>query len=144
MPDESDPPRKHYGFKDREFQRDNPLGAEGAPPTVEELAKLAGPVTRTTPAKSGAKAGDPNDVFTALQRNRIHEQRTGADDIEIERVRSRRQRDFWLVLVGGNTVIVGAVFATNVNVVTVIFGLAGVIIFSLSLAWIMFQVMDRY
>ena len=40
-PDE--PPRKNYGFKDRAFQRDNPLSSDAPPlPTAQELAKMAG------------------------------------------------------------------------------------------------------
>lgn len=48
------------------------------------------------------------------------------------------------MLVGGNLAIIGAVVVTNINVVTVIFGLSGLIIFSLGLSWVMWQVMDKY
>ena len=141
-----DPPRKNYGFKDREFRRDN-AHPSGLPPvpTAKDLAMMSGPeAPAATRAKAGPKPGDPNDVFTVLQQNRAVEQREGLDAIEIRKVKSRRKRDFWLMLVGGNLLIIGMVAITGFNVVSVIFGLAGIIILSLSLTWIMWQVMDRY
>ena len=157
MPDESDPPRKHYGFKEREFKRDNPLSSEVPPmPTAKELAMLAtqgGPAKGSKklpapkaapPATDPAKAHDPNDVHAALHLNRATEKKFGRDEIEIKEIKSRRAREFWLVLVGGNLAIIGAVVMTNINVVSVMFGFGGVIIFSIGLSWIMWQVMDRY
>lgn len=157
MSDDSDPPRKHYGFKEREFKRDNPLSSEVPPmPTARELAQLAtqrGPVPgpknpsapkATLPAAAPAKADDPNDVHAVLQLNRTTEKKFGRDEIEIKEVKSRRAREFWFILVGGNLAIIGAVVLTHINVFTVVFGLAGLIIFSLGLSWIMWQVMDRY
>lgn len=140
-----DPPPKVYGFKERAFKRDNVRvpGAEPLP-TAKELAIMAGPVTASPRGATGPKADDPNDVFTHLQGNRAVEKRHGLDAIEIRKIKRRKLRDFCLLLVGGNLAIVGAVFATNLNVVTAIFGLAGVIMFSLGLTWIMWQVMDKY
>jgi uncharacterized integral membrane protein len=121
-----DPPRKKYGFKDREFPRDNAPAAGNPLPTAKELAMMAGPVAPTaSKAPPEPKAGDPNDV-------------------EIKVIKSRRKRDFWLVLVGGNLAIIGAVWFSGINVTTVVFGLAGLIVFSIGLSWIMWQVMDRY
>jgi hypothetical protein len=142
-----DPPRKVYGFKEREFKRDNaPSSAAPPPPTAKELAMMAGapttdPRQRAAPA---AKRDDPNDVYAVLQQNRQSAAKHGLNEVEIKEIKSRRKRDFWLILVGGNLAIISAVILTNINVVTVIFGLAGLIIFSLSLSWIMWQVMDRY
>lgn len=143
MPDEPDPPRKVYGFKEREFKRDNALGGE-ATPTVQDLAKLAGVHHDPKPRQTAAKAGDPNDVLSVLQQNRKMEQRHNLDAIEIKEIKSRRKREFWLMLVGGNLFIIGAVLVSGINVITVVFGLAGLIVFSLGLTWIMWQVMDRY
>jgi hypothetical protein len=141
-----DPPRKNYGFKERDFKRDNAHPSALPPmPTAKDLAMMSGPEPPATArAKAAPKPGDPNDVFTVLQQNRAVEQRGGRDEIEIRKVKSRRKRDFWLMLVGGNLLIIGMVAITGFNVVSVIFGLAGIIILSLSLTWIMWQVMDRY
>lgn len=145
MPDEPDPPRKVYGFKEREFKRDNAPSSEAAPmPTAQDLAKLAGFHHDPSARKGIAKADDPNDVHVVLQQNRKSEQLHNLDAIEIKETKSRRKREFWFLLVGGNLFILGAVWLSGINVLTVIFGLAGLIIFSLGLSWVMWQVMDRY
>lgn len=140
-----DPPRKNYGFKDREFKRENaPTGSVPPPPTAKELAMMAGPVVQSPKGATGRKADDPNDVFATLQQNRAIEQKLGADAVEVRKVKSRRKRDFWLLLIGGNLVIVGVVVVVGLNVMTVAFGFAGILIFSIGLTWIMWQVMGRY
>jgi hypothetical protein len=143
-----DPPRKVYGFKERDFKRDNaPASAAPPPPTVKELAMMSGtPPVDSSRRKAAptAKPGDPNDVYAVLRENQRLAKQHGLNEVEIKKIKSRRKRDFWLVLVGGNLAIIGAVVLTNINVVTVIFGLAGLIVFSIGLSWIMWQVMDRY
>ena len=143
--DSPDPPRKDYGFKDRVFQRDNPLTpGQPAMPTAKELAVMAGhpaPAPRPTAAP---RAADPNDVMSILQQNRTVERKAGRDVVEIKEIKSRRKREFWLLLVGGNLAILGAVWLSGITMITVVFGLAGLIIFSLGLSWVMWQVMDRY
>jgi hypothetical protein len=143
VPDETDPPRKHYGFKDREFKRDNLTGAEaGAAPTAQDLAKMAGPVTRSAPVGGSAKAGDPNDVYAILQQNRAAETKAGGDEVEIRKVRFRRTRDYWLMLLAGNIVLVGG--GLFFGGAAIVFALAGVIIYSLGLTWVVWQLMSKY
>lgn len=142
-----DPPPKSYGFKERAFQRDNAPASAGPPlPTAKELATMAGPPIHQPglSAAGSAKADDPNDVFVHLQRNRAIEKQAGADRMEIREIKSRRQRDFWLLLIGGNLAIVVGVAFSGFNVISVIFGLAGLVIFSLGVSWVMWQVMDKY
>jgi hypothetical protein len=155
VPDEPDPPRKHYGFKEREFKRDNVTTPGEAPmPTARDLAMSAGNHHKPAPrhpapkadqsAVGPAKADDPNDVYAVLQANRQAARKHGLNEVEIKEIKSRRAREFWLLLVGGNLAILGGVYLSGINVITVIFGLAGLIIFSLGLSWVMWQVMDRY
>lgn len=140
-----DPPPKTYGFKDRAFKRENVRLPDAAPvPTVRDHAIMAGPVVRSSKGATGPKSGDPNDVFTHLQGNRAVEKRHGLDEIEIRKIKSRRKRDFWLLLVGGNLAIVAGVAFSGFNVISVIFGLAGLVLFSLGVSWVMWQVMDKY
>lgn len=113
-------------------------------PTAQDLAKLAGFHHDPAARKGVARADDPNDVLRVLNQNRTVEQEHHLDDIEIKQVKSRRKREFWLLLVGGNLFIIGGVWLSGINVITVIFGLAALIIFSLGLSWVMWQVMDRY
>jgi hypothetical protein len=141
-----DPPRKNYGFKEREFKRDNAPTAGATPaPTAKDLAMMSGPVAPTAPkTPQKPKADDPNDVFAILKGNQRAAKHHGLNEVQIKEIRSRRKRDFWLVLVGGNLAILGSVWFSGINVITVIFGLAGLIVFSIGLSWIMWQVMDRY
>jgi hypothetical protein len=140
-----DPARKTYGFKMRDFKRDNVRGPGVEPlPTAKELAIMAGPVVATPKGATGPKAGDPNDVFNHLQENREKEKLTGGDTVEIRKIKSRRRRDYWLLLIGGNLALVAGVALNGFNIISAIFGLAGLIIFSLGVTWIMWQVMDRY
>lgn len=144
VPDELDPPRKNYGFKEREFQREEKPKSDSQPPiSVQDLAKQSGPVTRSGPIGGAAKASDPNDVYTARDKIRIAEKAAGVDDLEIRKKKTaRRTRDYWLMLLGGNAVlIVGSVYMGGAAIV---FGLAGVIIYSLGLTWVVWQIMDRY
>jgi hypothetical protein len=141
--EETDPPRKLYGFKEREFKRDNaPVSEAGGAPTAQDLAKMAGPVTRSGPVGGGAKAGDPNDVYAVLERNRAVEKKSGGDDIEVRKIRSRRTRDYWLMLLGGNIALVGG--GLFFGGAAIVFALAGVIIYSLGLTWVVWQLMGRY
>ncbi len=144
MPDEADPPRKNYGFKEREFKRDNAPGG-GANPTAKELAILAGPVAQHGKAALGsAKKDDPNDVYAVLEANRAVEKKSGLNEVEIREIKSRRKRDYLILMIGGNLAILGGVALGGFNIVSVIFGLAGLIMFTLSLTWIMWQVMNKY
>jgi hypothetical protein len=142
-----DPPRKNYGFKEREFKRDN-APTSPPPPSAKEHAISAGhvaPATKKAPPSGGVdRTADPNDVFAVLQHNRAKENQFGLNEVQIKKIKSRRKRDFWLMLVGGNLLIIGLVVITGFNVVSVIFGLSGIIILSLSLTWIMWQVMNKY
>jgi hypothetical protein len=148
MPDEADPPRKVYGFKEREFKRDNaPASASPPAPTAKELAMLSTakrPVPAGQPRTAPTKTDDPNEVFNVLRANRAVEEQVGLTEMEIREIKSRRKRDYWLVLIGGNLAIVGAVAVSGFNPITAIFGLAGFIMFTLGLTWVMWQVMNKY
>jgi hypothetical protein len=79
-----------------------------------------------------------------LQQNRAVEQELGQDEIEIKQVKSRRKRDYWLVLIGGNLSIIGVVAIARFNPISLIYGFSGIVILTLSLTWVMWFVMDDY
>jgi hypothetical protein len=139
-----DPPPKTYGFKEREFKRDNATGSADATPTAKELAKMAGPVVKSPKGATGPKADDPNDVYAVLQKNRGLEKQLRGDQIEILEIKSKRKRDYWLLLGVGNLIIVGIAAVMGLNVMTVSFACVGVLVYSTSLTWIMWQIMGRY
>lgn len=144
MADEADPPRKVYGFKDREFKRDNAPASQAAPmPTAKELARMAGPVVKTG-QPAGPKAGDPNDVYAVLERNRVSEKKFGGDEVEFKKIPSRRKRDYWLLLICGNLAILapGVILGASATTMSAVAG--GLLLYSLGLTWIMWQVMGKY
>ncbi len=145
MADEPDPPRKVYGFKEREFKRDNrPASASQPPmPTAKDLAKMAGPVVKTG-KPAGPKATDPNDVYAAMQRNRAAEKKFGGDEVEIKVIKSKRKRDYWFLLITGNLAIVMPCLILGPNAMTLGAGGAGIILYTLGLTWIMWQIMGKY
>ena len=116
----TDPPRKYYGMKAREFEHLN------------------------APGKAPEKSTE-HDIFAMLEQNRTVEKQLGKDEIEIApKKKSRRKSDYWLVLVGGNLLILGLVAVTRFNPISVIFGGAGVIVLTVSLTWVMWFVLDDY
>lgn len=108
-----------YGLKPREFERVN---------------------TGTGEQEKAAA----HDVHAMLRENRAVEEQAGFDEVIVRPVKSRRKRDFWLMLIVGNLVIIGATLLSGLNPVTLLFGFAGLIMLSLGLTWIMWFVMDDY
>lgn len=147
MPDEPDPPRKNYGFKEREFKRDSRRASSVPPmPTATDLAKLAGgPVVAGAP-KSAPKAGDPNDVHAILAANRAVERKFGGDEVKPTTTGSRKKRDYWLVFLSLD-IVFGGIVALGIkqaNPFFLVFGLTGMVIFGIAITWIMWQLVDRY
>ena len=139
-----DPPRKNYDFKERAFKRDNVPAADAPPvPTAKELAMMAGPVTRSSQG-GAAKADDPNDVYAVLQRNRAVEKKLGLNEVELQQIKSRRKRDYWLLLLASEAglAVVAVVGRSNVFVLACSVAAMGLVAFGLT--WIMWQVMNKY
>lgn len=145
-PDEPDPPPRTFGFKPKEFERLNqPAGSQAPMPSAQDLAKLAGGEPRAAAGKpAGPRPGDPNDVFSIRRELRAREHAEGGDRIAIKKVRSRRKRDYWLLLVAANGFFGAALYLTWGNVAAMVFSLAGIIISSLALTWVMWFVMSDY
>ena len=145
--DEPEPPPKVYGFKEREFKREN-NPASGLPPmpTAKDHAIMSGHLARKPQASSGGvnRTADPNDVYAVLQQNRAVEEKLGFDEMEIRKIKSRRMREYWLTLIVGNLFIVGVVTLIGFNPFTLVYGLAGIVMFSLGLTWVMWQIMAKY
>ncbi len=144
MPDEADPPRKNYDFKERAFKRDNVPASDAPPvPTAKELAMMAGPVTRSSQG-GAAKADDPNDVYAVLQQNRAAAKKHGLNEVEILQIKSRRKREYWLLLLAieAGLAVVAVVGRGNPFVLACSVAAMGFI--ALGLTWIMWQVMNKY
>jgi len=143
-PPDPENPRREFQFKPSEFERDNrPAQPDGsnAPIDVRQHFRSASPAS----AVPGTAVKPENEVHAILRSNVAHAKARGLHEVIPQRRRpSRRRRDYWLMLAGGNLLVVGAVLALHANVVTLIFGLSAVVLFSLGLTWVMWFVMDDY
>jgi hypothetical protein len=123
---------------------------EWAPPRREnDPAFLNRKRYRTTEAKFenvNAKAANlPKiDVYNLLDDIRQTEIESGADRVRLNRFRiSKRSRDFWIMLVAGNSLFLGGALISP-NTTSLVFGIAGCGLFTFGLLWSMYGVMDRY
>jgi hypothetical protein len=146
MPDEPDPPRKNYGFKDREFKRDNAAkSAEPPLPTAKELAIMAGPVAKHGQAAVGkTKPDDPNDVYGVLQENRTVEKKHGLDQFEIQRIKNRRKRDYWVLMIASQGTLITLAYLGRGNPIVFVSCVAAMGALGAGITWIMWQVMNKY
>jgi hypothetical protein len=140
MPDQPDPPRINYRFKPRAFESVNaPVGTpqEIGPINVRDLTRQA---AAKGPHRSVARpANRDHDVRSLLRANLAHDNAAGLNDLTPKpRRASRRKRDYWVALILGNLALVAA------TIFMPVFGGAGLVIFNVGLAWIMWFVMDDY
>ncbi len=147
MADESDPPRKHYQLKPTQFEIVNaPSGAapvDSAPTHVRGhlRAANAGPKNPGKPIIAPRE----NDVHALLRDNAARANAAGLNDLTPQAASvSRRKKDYIVTLLLGNGAIIGLVLMLGMNVMTVAFGAAGVLIYTGGVTWIMWFVMDRY
>jgi hypothetical protein len=141
---EDDPPRKVYGFKEREFKRDNATGKSDAPPSAKDLAMMAGPVVKSPTGATGPIADDPNDVYAARLKNRAIESAHGLDQIEIRKIKRRKFRDYMIIMVPTQLLLGSITFLGRGNPIVFVSGLAGMVLMGVTITWIMWQLMDRY
>jgi hypothetical protein len=160
VPDESDPPRKFYGLKPKEFERVNEApaaaagpdlradpgitAAKGGPIDVRELARQA---TGNKPLLDGTNqaANRDNDVHVVLRENLARANAAGLNTLTPKKKRpSRRRRDYWLVLMPVNAFFAFCAFGPYANPTTFVYGLGGMAFFSAGFTWVMFAVMDDY
>ena len=145
-----DLPPKVYGFKERAFKRDNARTSDAPPvPTAQELAILSGRGGPTKPkpglsAAGSMKADDPNDVFAVLQQNRTVEITQGRDEVEIRKLKSRRKREYWLILITSEAGLAALAVNGRDNAFVLACSVAGMGLVAFGLTWIMWQVMDKY
>lgn len=160
MPDEPEPPRKFYGLKTPTFDRLNappreanapePEAAASTGPApvaegridVRDLTRIAG---TPGPVLSSPVPGKPNDVHQVLAGNLAAANAAGLNDVAPRpKRRSRRKRDYILLMITVNAFFAFWAFGPYANAMTFVYGLAGIVLFSISLSWVMFGVMDDY
>ncbi|MDB6167512.1 MAG: hypothetical protein JWM88_376 [Verrucomicrobia bacterium] len=142
-PEPPEPPRREFRFKPTTFERANPAtGAENNPPIdVRDIFRQASagpPKPRATPDPAA------NEVHDILRANLARENETGRNDVAPEpRRASRRKRDYWFLLLGGY-LLFAIIAVISRNYVVLVFGGAGMILYTLGVTWIMWHVMDDY
>lgn len=152
MGDESDPPRKFYQLKPKEFDRVNPPPSVSATPETSSASApspASGPIDVRDLARR-ASAGAPllkgnspanreTDVHALLRQNHERATAQGLNDVAAKPKRaSKRKRDYILTSLIGNGLLLVSLTLQP------IFAAAGLIIFNLGLTWIMWFVMDDY
>ena len=119
-----------------------PLPSDDPPPvkhalTTAKFDAVNEPTATPTPA--------PTDVYQVLQDNLARENAAGMNVVKpVPKRPSRRKRDFWLLLVLGNLTIAATVHLAGGRVMSNLFGLAGIMLLSVSLVWVMWFAMDDY
>src|SRR5262245_45898692 len=98
MPDEPEPPRKFYEFKEREFERANQTGPEGKIDINELVRSGAGPLG------ANSVSNRPNEIHAILKENLQRDIEAGAYELgELDdSKRIRRIRNYWIAMVGFN------------------------------------------
>jgi len=156
MVDEPDSPRKFYQLKPREFETLNqfrPAASEPGPAAglqsadkkivVQEFYEQANAFRHPLPRD---KTLTPmNDVHVILNDNLARVNAAGLNELAPKpRRRSRRLRDFLIVSISLDAFFAFAAFGPFSSVATMAYGVAGIIISTIGLGWVMFFVMDDY
>lgn len=148
MRDEPDPPRKFYRLKQPDFDSVNAQCSaaprDSTPTNVQGHLRAANaPLPALPPAL--AAAAPTNDV-QALLRDEAARMRTAGVGAVVPRPRrrSRRTRDFWLLLLAANGFFAFTAFGPYRNPMTLTYGIGGMILSTISLTWVMWFVMDDY
>lgn len=149
MADDSDPPRKHYQLKPREFERVNERPGESLPGEttgpidVRDLTQQAYHPGEARPKR--AEVPDANDVHAMLRANHERRRAAGLEDAPPPPPRrSRRKRDYWLILIPVDLFFTGVLVAPGLSVGIKLYALAGLIVFTLGFTWVMWFVTDDY
>jgi len=113
---------------------------------VERLRLDAARAIKAPPAQPPRGVpGDPNDVCAMLAENKRREASLELNtEVDITPRSSRRTRDFLILVITLDLLLVGSMAWGGFNAVSVVFGLAGIIIVTVGAAWIMYGIMDRY
>ncbi|PTX95576.1 hypothetical protein [Opitutus sp. ER46] len=166
MPDDADPPRKYYDFKPTEFSRENPPAEpSGATATPHPPAGAPAPGGALDPSRpvdvrelfrqaetpgpilNAGRASAPNEVHGILADSVAREQAAGLHTVpEKPRRPSRRKRDYWVLMIGGNALFSFLAWhgLRSGNVVLFVSSMAAIGLISASLTWVMWFVMDDY
>lgn len=92
----------------------------------------------------GDSADEPLDVVGMLKQNLESDPNAQKPPEPPPKVRSYRLRDYLLVMTLGNGILGLLVWVLPANPVVYVFALAGAVVLSTSVTWVMWVLMDRY
>ena len=150
MPDDSDPPRKFYDLKPKEFERVNAPPRSVAPvtegsaqsPAATDKIDVRDLIRRGMEGvpllSANGTANRANEVHTIQRDNLARANEAGLNRVTPRKKPSRRRRDYIVTMIVGNTFFIGGLF------VVPIFAAVGIIMFNICITWIMWFVMDDY
>ena len=146
------PARREFQFKRRGFETVNQPGGT----RIDVHAAIAAANQGHAPVTPDPAPAGPNPVASnpigAQTRNEALEivQETARVQSRFEKPvdltprSNRRWRDYLMLMIAVNGLLVTNLILNRDNVVTALFSLGGIAIFSAAVTWIMFFVMDRY
>ena len=148
-PPAPEPPPREFRLKPAapEFERVNSPVDQSTPGKAPLNAlQINRAAASPPPARQGATSAPPeNDVHAILRENLAREQARGLHDVIPQAKRmSRRKRDYWLLLIGVNLLVIVTVIGLDKNPVTLVFGFSAMVFCTIALTWVMWFVMDDY
>ncbi len=147
MSDDSDPPRKFYQLKPKEFEVVNePTSAAPADSSPTHVrGHLRAAFSPPPPSVIAAKP-PPNDVQSLLRDNVARANVAGLNELAAIRARrSRRKRDYWRLMALGTIILGGIAALTGPRMpIPFTYAIAGLVLFNLGLWWIMWHIMEDY
>lgn len=82
------------------------------------------------------------DVADTLKQNFARQKRE-EHPLDLSKPHSRRKRDYWIVLCAVNVLLIGSMVVFP-GVVTSLFAISGMILFTTGFSWVMWFVLDDY
>ncbi|MFT3870184.1 MAG: hypothetical protein QM715_17180 [Nibricoccus sp.] len=93
---------------------------------------------------SGEANPDPSPDVHSILRENLRQEMQHEQPLDLTKPNSRRKRDYWTVLILGNALIAGVLAVLPKNPVVLLFGLSGLVMFTISITWVMWFVMSDY
>jgi hypothetical protein len=158
-PDEQEPPRKFYGLKPKEFERLNKVAGEPAQPDLRpdpgivhtekeriDLRDILHTAAHGAPLLgNNGPVNRENEVHGVLRENHAAANAAGLNTLAPKpKRRSRRTRDYWIVMIPVNGFFAFWAFGPWANPASFVYGIAGMALFTSGFTWVMFFIMEDY
>ena len=97
-------------------------------------------------AEPGTQAhSDDHDVYAIRRDLRAREMAAGLDATSPKPAKmSRRKKDYLLLMIAGNLLFLTFLVNGRGNVMVMVYSFSGMILYSISVSWIMWQIMSDY